>query len=86
MQGLKVYWKELYPGILPAGVRGGRYKKNETEDNESVPTYQETQRDTLQVTVEVILPLMSHYGVLGTAYFGFKNLRRVTFETLIIKG
>jgi len=50
------------------------------------PTYQEAQRDTLQVIIEVILPLMSHYGVLGTKYFGFEILRHVRVETLPIKG
>lgn len=59
--------------------------KNEPENNESVLTYQEAQSDPLQVIIEVILPLMSHYGVLGTVYFRFKKLRRVRVETLPIK-
>jgi hypothetical protein len=49
-------------------------------------TYQEAQPDPLQVIIEVILPLMSHYGVLSTKYFGFEILRHVRVETLPIKG
>jgi hypothetical protein len=60
--------------------------KNEPEDNKSVPTYQEAQRDPLQVIIEVILALMSHYGVLRTEYFGFEILLPVRVETLPIKG
>jgi len=68
------------------GGQGWEVQKNEPENNESVPTYHEAQRDPLQVIIEVILPLMSHYGALGTVYFGFRNLRRVRIETLPIKG
>jgi hypothetical protein len=66
-------------------VKGGG-TKNEPEDNESVPTYQEAQRDPLQVLIEVILPLMSHYGVLGTEYFGSEILRPVRVEILPIRA
>jgi len=78
--------KRVLSGHFTGGGEGWEIQKNEPEGNESVPTYQEAQRDPLQVIIEVILPLMSHYGVLGTIYFGFKNLRRVRVETLPIKG
>lgn len=76
-------------GVLSTHSTGGGERwgyKNEPKDNESVHTYQEERRDSLQIIIEVILPLMSQYGVLGTEYFGFEILRRVRVETPPIKG